>query len=159
MIEDETKSEQNLTKTYTPDELDRQLARLLIESPGITDHEIATRFGLTRATANRRRRAEKVQRLVSEAIAIPAQEIRRLMLKGLSRLEYLIDNPDPRISLLASAQIVKLGSKAIENSFLIENQVSNQNQRIVYTACWGNDPEISEPNTIVYRTDMDAAIE
>ncbi len=110
--------EQNATKRdkIQLDAVDAKLARLLIETPAMTDQELADKLGISRQTANRRKNGPSVQKLVRTALAIPEREMRRLTTKALARLEALLDDEDPKIKLAAATALAKLSERLIGNS-------------------------------------------
>jgi DNA-binding Lrp family transcriptional regulator len=109
--------EQNATKNDNfiakCDEVDRSIAFYAIENPSITDEEIAQKLKLSRQTVNRRRRGAAVSAIVEKTLALPKRELRRVVVKSMSRLEALLDDPDPRIVLMASSQLLKFGSSGM----------------------------------------------
>ncbi|MGZ3781527.1 MAG: HEAT repeat domain-containing protein [Pseudobdellovibrionaceae bacterium] len=112
-------TEQNETKLDSSqmDSINIRIATLLIETPAVTDQEIANQLSLSRQTVNRRRNSHAVQELVRNTLAIPEKEVRRLVSKALLRLEKLLDDEDPKIRLAATLALVKIGSKLMTNSF------------------------------------------
>ena len=115
--------------------IDLQIARLLIENPAATDQEIADRLGVKRMTVNRRRRGDSVTLMMSSALSIPVDELRRLLVKSLRRLEELLDDPDPRVRGSAATNILKL---APQTQLPNHMQTPRENDVIVYSAVWGD---------------------
>lgn len=105
--------EQNVTESDSlktiGDEIDKFIAKAIIENPSITDQALANSLNISRQTINRRRNSDHVKQLVSEIIAIPQDEVRRLSAKAMSKLDQLIGDTDPRIALAASLGILKIG--------------------------------------------------
>ena len=91
------------------DEIDKFIAKAIIENPSITDQALANSLNISRQTINRRRNSDQVKQMISEIIAIPQDEIRRLSAKAMSKLVHLITDLDPRIALTASLGILKIG--------------------------------------------------
>lgn len=110
--------EQNATEsdTCTPDAIDAQLAHLLIESPSLTDQELADKLGISRQTANRRKNAQAVQKIIRSTLSMPEKEMRRLTKKALSRLEALLDNEDPKVKLSAILALMKYNNTFMGNA-------------------------------------------
>jgi hypothetical protein len=111
--------EQNATNLdrFPGGAVDAKIASLLIESPSMTDQEIASQVGISRQAVNRRKNAPAVQDLVRSVLAIPEREIRRLTAKALLRLEEMLDHEDPRIKLAATMALVKLSEGLMSDSF------------------------------------------
>ncbi len=124
-----------------PDELDRRIATSLLSGPKKSDDQLAQALGISRRTLTRRKHSPEVQHLVKEALLIPSDEIRRLVVKGLTKLEEHMDSDDPRISLAAAAHMTKLASQVLEQ--LIGSDEERTQEQITYTAHWGgeNTPE------------------
>jgi hypothetical protein len=104
------------TKCATPllDEIDRRIFALaLIQGPKRTDQEFAEELGVSRRTVSRKRNSKPVQTFVKETLSIPADEVRRLVVKGLQRIEAHLDSEDPRVSLAAAIQLTKIGESLI----------------------------------------------
>ena len=106
--------EQNTTKydthqiSMSADSLVMRIASLLIETPSITDQEIADQVGLGRQAVNRRRNSEPVKQLIQSILSIPKREIRRITAKALHRLEQLLDDPNPEIRLNSTIALTRL---------------------------------------------------
>ena len=104
---------QNATKSHKKkpgtDVLDRAIALNLIQRPGLTDEEIARELGVSRETVNRRKNMQSVTAIINHSLALPTKEIRRLMAKAFTKLEHHLDDPDPRVSLVAATQLLKFG--------------------------------------------------
>ena len=131
---------QNKTKhDKIPDEVDQKLSILLIENPSATDLELSSILKLSRQTINKRRNSEAVQSLVSNKIMIPTEEYRRLVFKGLKKLELLIDDPDPRIALVAASHLLKLAIPQIP-------QPLERKPQIVWNIGWGDEQVELENN-------------
>lgn len=130
--------EQNQTKSDTFDELDRAVARLVIENPSISDLQIAKQFGVTRQTVNRRRNSDAVKKLVAHALSLPTEEIKRLVAKSLCVLERHIGSKDPRISLTAIGQIMKLGVLCLEATLRSSTPDSPDFNYIIH---WGDEDD------------------
>lgn len=125
-----------LTATNQLDELDQKIVRALIDGPRKTDQAHATALGVSARTFSRRRNSEAVRTLLAQALAFPVDELRRMALKGLRRIEDLIDDPDPRISLPASVQLTRLVTQA--NTFLAVEEDEKASVEVVYKTCWGS---------------------
>jgi len=108
-----SKTKQNATVS----EFDRALAVRLIENPSATDEKLAIWLQVSRQTINRHRNSEVVQSLVGEALTIPVKELQRLLAKSLMKIETHLDDSDPRISLPAAVQIIKMSSKLLVRRF------------------------------------------
>lgn len=102
--------EQNTTKSDTDhvEAAELKIAAMLLESPAITDQEIADKLGLSRQTINRKKNSAVVQSIIKKALSIPEREVRRLTVKALQRLEALLDDDDPRIRLSATLALTRL---------------------------------------------------
>jgi hypothetical protein len=134
---------QNETKSATHfDEVDFKIANALILSPRKTDKELAELLGLSQRTINRRKNSDSVQELLKNALKIPSNEIQRLTVKALRKIEEHVDSDDARISLIASMHITKLAFQA--NDRISEEPVKEQNYETVYVTEWGNRTESNE---------------
>ncbi len=118
-----------------PDEIDQKLVWVLIQNPGATDQEVANTLSLSRRTVSRRRNSNIVQNLLAERLSLPMNEMRRLAVKSLSRLEDLIADNDPRIALAAAATIAKLVAWTLAKQDQLEADARDE---IVYVSQWGS---------------------
>lgn len=131
-----TKYEQDATKRdKSPDETDRLIASILVEMPSITDEDLSRRLGLSRQTTNRRRRSKTVQDLIAEAISLPSKELRRLIAKGMRRIEALLENSDPRVQLGAANCLIRLTSDHFKHR--IAEDMADEEGDITYVTHWG----------------------
>jgi DNA-binding Lrp family transcriptional regulator len=112
-------NEQNDSKSNNSsiDAIDAKLALLLIETPSLTDQELAEKLGISRPTVNRRKNGPAVQKIIRATLTIPEKEMRRLATKALARLEAQLDNEDPKIQHAAALALVKLSERFIGNDF------------------------------------------
>ena len=102
--------DQNVAKTIkNSDALDLKIVQSLVENPTLTDEALASTLGVARMTINRRRNQNGVKSLLADTLSIPSDELRRLMVKSLKRIEELLDDSDPRIRAFAATQLLKIG--------------------------------------------------
>jgi transcriptional regulator with XRE-family HTH domain len=120
------------------DELDLRIAHELISGPRKTDQEIAKNLGVSRRTISRRRNSDAVKELFKTALELPETELRRLLIKGLKKIEEHMDDANPKISLMAASQIAKLAIHAVDP--LVQADEKEELDR-VYTTSWGNRTE------------------
>jgi hypothetical protein len=133
---------QNETKCAPDgDELDLRIAHALISGPRKTDQELAKILGVSRRTISRRRNSGSVQELFKKALDLPTEEIRRLFVKGLQKIEEHMDDSDPKISLAAAMHVTKLATQAVDS--LVREEEKAQMDR-VYRTEWGNRTEPSD---------------
>jgi hypothetical protein len=104
--------EQNKSKSDSsePDFLDTVIVSKLIERPAATDQEIADELGVSRQTISRRKNGPGVKKMLRATLLVPESLVRRMIIKSLDRLEYLLDDPDPKIRLTVSLAFLRLGS-------------------------------------------------
>ena len=120
------------------DAIDLKIAQLLVEQPSITDKEVAEKLGVSRMLVNRRRNGVAVQDALATALAIPTEELRRLMVKSLNRIEELLDSHEPRLRAMAATQLLRLAIQAYAAN--IPN-VPDTSSEIVYEVCFADDPD------------------
>jgi len=131
------KTSQNLPfQAKIPDEIDQKIVHILIQTPAITDQELANLIQISLRTISRRRNSESVKNLLKDRLSIPAHEIRRLVVKSLERLDQSLDSPDPRIRFSAAATVAKLGSQFIDTA--VAKNAGDENGNVVYKTCWGD---------------------
>lgn len=126
-------SEQNLTNF---DNLNEQIAILLLSNAGITDHEISKRLNISRATANKRRNSRQVQAILEAVFGDQKTQIKKLISKSLSVVENDLSGEDEQRRSHAALAILKLFSEQL-NRHVIHEQPQ---QEMVYIAEWGNAP-------------------
>lgn len=100
-------------ETPHPDEIDHKIALALIETPKFTDQELAKRLNVSRRTISRRKNSATVKALVQQALAFPADEVRRLIKKSFDKIENHLDSTNPKISLAAAIHLTKLSEKIL----------------------------------------------
>lgn len=115
----------DLPKNYETDDLNRALAIIIIGNPAATDDEISTKLNICRKTANKRRNSPEVRKLVADALSIPKAEVARLMAKALSKMDQLLDSPDPRISFSAANAVLKFGEQFVSQPLVSANLFAN----------------------------------
>jgi len=85
-----------------------KIAEALIERPNTSDAELGDLLGVCRQTANRYRNSPEAKQAVCNLLMLSEKRVRRLLSKSLSRLETLMDDPDPKIQIAAIATITKI---------------------------------------------------
>ncbi len=137
----------NHKTSHYSDEIDQQILNLKCEHPAITDNEIGKAVGLSREAVTRRRNRRPYQEALVASHKVTLASLEKLFSKAIGELGNLIQDPDPRIRLMASSAILKqmpqLPIKAMceqENSFKIgrADEAEELPQEIVYVSRWGN---------------------
>ena len=126
-------SEQNLTDF---DNLNEQIAILLLSNAGITDYEISRQLNISRATANKRRNSHQVQVILEKVFGDQKTQIKKLISKSLSVVESDLESDNGQRRSHAALAILRLFNEQL-NKHIIHEQ---PNPEVVYIAEWGNAP-------------------
>jgi hypothetical protein len=110
-INQQHESKSDSSKTI--DALSARIGAMVLESPAITDQEIADHLKVSRQTVNRKRNSRAVRETITSAYRIPDLMIRAMVLKSISRLDALLDDPDPKIRLSTASLFMKIGQGLI----------------------------------------------
>lgn len=116
------------------DEVDQRIAFEISNQPGISDAELGRRLGISRSTANRRRRSNVVQSEVSDTFKISIEDIKKLSARSLETLAKLLESPNPRIALGAATQLVRLG---LDLGLFTDSPQNQDRTEVIFQTQWG----------------------
>lgn len=120
------------------DEVDQRIAFEISHQPGISDAELGRRLGISRSTANRRRRSNAVQSEVTDAFKISIEDVKKLSVRSLETLAKLLDSPNPRIALGSATQLVRL---SLDLGLFDDSSQNQDRKEIIFKTQWGGSIE------------------
>lgn len=102
-------------------------------NPGMTDKQIGELVGLSREAVVRRRKRPGYNEVFSEACQSAQDNLKLLFNKAVLELGKALDDPDPKIRLLAASQVMKhlpeAPSKApIQRKIVIDLSWADENE-------------------------------